>query len=43
MLAALAGKDNYVVVCGLSTRVPRVYLKNGRVDSIYNALLGDRL
>ena len=30
---------NYEVVCGLSKRVPRVYLKNGKVDSIYNALL----
>ena len=40
-LAALEGSINYEVVCGLSKRVPRVYLKNGKVDSIYNALLGD--
>lgn len=40
-LAALEGSINYEVVCGLSKRVPRVYLKNGRVDSIYNALLGE--
>ena len=33
------GSINYEVVCGLSKRVPRVYLKNGKVDSIYNALL----
>ena len=38
-LAALEGSINYEVVCGLSKRVPRVYLKNGKVDSIYNALL----
>lgn len=40
-LAALEGSINYEVVCGLSKRVPRVYWKNGRVDSIYNALLGE--
>ena len=40
-LAALEGSINYEVVCGLSKRVPRVYLKNGWVDSIYNALLGE--
>ena len=40
-LAALEGSINYEVVCGLSKRVPRVYLKNGQVDSIYNALLGE--
>ena len=40
-LAALEGSINYEVVCGLSKRVPRVHVKNGRVDSIYNALLGE--
>ena len=40
-LAALEGSINYEVVCGLSKRVPRVYLKHGKVDSIYNALLGE--
>ena len=29
-LAALEGSINYEVVCGLSKRVPRVYLKNGK-------------
>ena len=42
-LAQKEGTINYEVVCGLSKRVPRVYLKHGKVDSIYNALLGDRL
>lgn len=40
-LAQKEGTINYEVVCGLSKRVPRVYLKHGNVDSIYNALLGD--
>lgn len=39
-LAEKEGSINYEVVCGLSKRVPRVYLKHGQVDSIYNALLG---
>ena len=39
-LAQLEGSINYEVVCGLSKRVPRVYLKGGKVDSIYNALIG---
>ena len=34
------GTINYEVVCALSKRVPRVYVKNGKVDSIYDALLG---
>lgn len=38
-LAAIEGTINYEVVCGLSKRVPRVYLKGGKVDSIYNQLL----
>lgn len=33
------GSINYEVVCALSKRVPRVYLKNGQVESIYNLLL----
>ena len=40
-LAALEGSINYEVVCGLSKRVSRVYLKSGKVESVYNALLGD--
>ena len=39
-LAQLEGSINYEVVCGLSKRVPRVYLNGGKVDSIYNALVG---
>lgn len=30
---------NYEVVCALSRRVPRVYLRHGRADGIYNQLL----
>ena len=40
-LANLEGSINYEVVCGLSKRVPRVYPKGGKVESIYNALLGE--
>lgn len=32
---------SYEVVCALSKRVPRVYLKDGRVESIYNQLLSE--
>ena len=39
-LAEKEGTINYEVVCALSKRVPRVYVKNGKVDSIYDALLG---
>lgn len=38
-LAACEGTINYEVICGLSKRVPRVYLKNGKTDCIYNQLL----
>lgn len=38
-MASWEGTINYEVVCALSKRVPRVYLKGGRVDSIYNQLL----
>lgn len=30
-LAALTGTINYELICGLSRRVPRVYLKNGQI------------
>lgn len=30
-LGDLSGKCNYEFVCGISKRVPRVYLKEGRV------------
>lgn len=32
---------SYEVVCALSKRVPRVYLKDGKVESIYNQLLSE--
>lgn len=38
-LAALEGTINYEVVCGISKRVPRVYLRAGQTESIYNQLL----
>jgi alanine racemase len=38
-VAGWEGTIHYEVVCALSKRVPRVYLKGGRVDSIYNQLL----
>ncbi len=38
-VAAWEGTVNYEVVCAVSKRVPRVYLKGGRVESIYNQLL----
>ncbi len=40
-LARCEGTINYEVVCDLSKRVPRVYLKHGAVDSIYNQLLSE--
>ncbi len=40
-LAALEGTINYEVVCGISKRVPRAYLRGGKVVSIYNQLLQD--
>ncbi len=38
-LAGWEGTINYEVVCALSKRVPRVYLKGGQVESIYNQLI----
>lgn len=38
-LAAREGTIGYEVICALSKRVPRVYLKNGEIDSIYNQLI----
>ena len=38
-LSGWEGTINYEVVCAVSKRVPRVYLKNGKVESIYNQLL----
>ena len=38
-LAAWEGTINYEVVCALSKRVPRVYIKGGKIDSVYNQLV----
>lgn len=38
-LAAMEGTINYEVICGISKRVPRVYLRGGKTESIYNQLL----
>lgn len=38
-LAAWEGTINYEVVCAVSKRVPRVYIKGGKIDGIYNQLL----
>jgi alanine racemase len=32
-LAELSGRFNYEFVCCLSKRIPRVYLKNGKIIS----------
>lgn len=38
-IAAWEGTINYEVVCALSKRVPRVYIKGGNIDSVYNQLI----
>ena len=38
-VAASAQTIGYELICGIASRVPRVYLKNGEVDSIACALL----
>lgn len=40
-VAELADTIGYELVCGISPRVPRVYLKNGEVDSVVRALPGE--
>ena len=40
-VAAKAQTIGYELVCGIAPRVPRVYLKNGEVDSIARALPGE--
>jgi len=40
-VAAKAQTIGYELVCGITARVPRVYLKNGEVDSIVRALPGE--
>ncbi len=34
-VASIAGTISYEIICGISKRVPRVYLKNGDVDTIH--------
>lgn len=41
-LAGYESSINYEVICGISKRVPRVYLKNGKTVSIYNQLLQEK-
>ena len=36
--AAKAQTIGYELICGIAPRVPRVYLKNGEVDSVFRAL-----
>lgn len=38
-VAAVEESINYEVVCDIGKRVPRVYIKNGRVESVLNQLL----
>lgn len=40
-LAGYQASINYEVICDIGKRVPRVYLKNGEIDSISNQLLPD--
>ena len=37
-VAEKAQTIGYELICGITSRVPRVYLKNGEVDSILRAL-----
>lgn len=40
-VAAKAQTIGYELICGITARVPRVYLKNGEVDSIARSLSGE--
>jgi alanine racemase len=40
-VAEKAQTIGYELVCGISPRVPRVYVKNGEVDSIVRTLPGE--
>lgn len=40
-VAAKAQTIGYELVCGIAPRVPRVYLKNGEVDTVVRALPGE--
>lgn len=40
-VAEKAGTIGYELICGITARVPRVYLKNGEVDSVARTLPGE--
>ena len=40
-VAANAQTIGYELICGIASRVPRVYLKNGQVESIARSLPGE--
>ena len=40
-VAELAGTIGYELICGIAPRVPRVYLKNGEVESVSRAYPGE--
>jgi alanine racemase len=37
-IAQLAGTISYEILCGIAPRVPRLYLRNGRVESVHSLL-----
>lgn len=41
-IAAHMGSISYEVICDIGKRVPRVYLRNGKVESVSNQLLGNK-
>ena len=40
-LARTAGTINYELVCVIGKRVPRIYIKNGRIANVLNYLIGE--
>lgn len=38
-VAAYSGTINYETVCGVGSRVPRVYIKDGKIESVLNRLV----
>lgn len=40
-IAEFGGTINYEIVCGISRRVPRYYLKNGKKITVHDYLLGE--
>jgi alanine racemase len=39
-IARIIGTINYEVVCGVSRRVPRVYIRDGKIVKVKNLLAG---